>query len=194
MMSMRRVTIVAVTTLALMGAVGICSATLLLNANPNYITIPVGGTNYTTIMIEDTLNSSYTVGTLPIPTYKIAYNINNPNVTASLSGPFYDPNFTLPVPGYTTTTPFGTKGSIQWYGVNGTKYYFKLTFTSTTANQKFSAAISAATVNITTAPFSFTLNLNGTTVAGVVLPQLPTVILMSLGLLGVGIMTIRRRN
>ena len=172
MMSMRISKIALALVLATV-FVGVGSAKLLLNAVPNTIIVPVGGTNYTTITVNDTVNSSYMA---------VYYTINNPNVVASLSGPYLDPAFTKSIPGTTTTTPLGTSGSISWTGTSGTTYYFKLTFTSNVANQKFIATISAASV-ITTPTVS--INLNGTTILGsTVVSQMPTIALTSLGLIG----------
>ena len=171
-MSMRVLLGVALGVLLFMG---VGSATLLLNANPTYVTVPAGGSNYTTISIVDTLNTSHMA---------VSYNINNPNVTGSLAGPYLDSAFTISIPGVTTSTAFSTIGQISWTGTAGTTYYFKLTFTSTQAGQSFQTAVSGASV--TTTP-SVTINLAGTVVSGSVVPELITAILVGAGLVSVAL-------
>lgn len=153
--------------------IGVGSATLVLNATPKYVYVPAGGSNYTTISIVDTVYSSYMA---------VYYNINNPNVTGSLAGPYLDSAFTQSIPGVTKTTLFGTTGQINWTGTAGTTYYFKLTFTSTQAGQSFQTAVSGASVTITP---SVTINLAGTVVSGSVVPELITAILVGAGLVSV---------
>lgn len=170
MMSMRVLLGVALGVLLFMG---VGSATFVLNANPIYVKVPAGGSNYTTISIEDTANNSYMA---------VYYNINNPNVTGSLAGPYLDSNFTVSTPA-TKSTAFSTTGQINWTGTAGTVYYFKLTFTSTQAGQTFQTAVTGASVNVT--PVSITINLAGTVVSGSVVPELITAILVGAGLVSV---------
>jgi len=158
--------------LGMLICMGVGSAALLLNASSNYVEVPVGGYNYTTIFIVDTLNSSYMA---------VSYSINNPNVTASLSGPYLDSGFTQPITG-TTTTSYNTSGQISWTGTAGATYYFKLTFTSTQAGQNFQTAVSGASV--TTTP-TISITLTGTVVSGSVTPELITAVLVGVGLASV---------
>jgi len=150
---------------------GVASAALIVNATPQNVIVPLGGSNYSTITVVDTLNNSVMA---------VSFNINNTNITGTLSGPYLDPAFTVTTP--STTTRTGTYGQITWTGSANTKYYFKMTFTTTVPNQNFYCTISAASVNFT----KLSITLNGTTIFG----SSPINELATMALLGIGLLLV----
>ncbi|WP_457550818.1 hypothetical protein [Archaeoglobus sp.] len=158
--------------------VATANGALLFNATPNFVVVTAGGYSNVTIKVTDTLNTTF---------YTLTYVINNPNVTASLDGPYLDPNFTITTP-FTTTTVFSTTGGILWKGWAGTTYYFKLTFTSTTAGQAFSCGITAITYG------KKSVNVNGTILPGSVIPELDTGALVAIGMVSILIGLVRRQS
>jgi len=158
--------------------IGMCSAAVVITANPTNIVVPVGGTTSVTATVSDSAATG---------SYSISVNTQNPAISASISGPYLDPTFTTSIPGVTTTTPFGKIESINWNGQAGTTYYFKVTFTASTPGQTFTAVLTAGTTSSSTP-----LSILGVSVSGTVTPELLTLALVGAG--AVAVVLLRRRG
>ncbi len=113
-------------------SIGTAAALLVVSVNPTQVSVPAGGSNWTTGLIVDK-NVAPAYGRM---TYSFNVTLGSPYITAKLSGPYLDSNFTKPYYGlapngstvnYTTTTSVSNYGEIAWYGWVNKTYYFKLT-------------------------------------------------------------------